>query len=311
MRTVFMGTPEFALPSLRALAASTELVGVFTQPDRPVGRGLETTPTPVKKLALELGVPVFQPERMRDPEAFAQLEALRPDLIVVVAYGQILKSNVLELPRYGCINVHASLLPRWRGAAPIHWALLAGDAVTGVCTQAMVQALDAGDVWVSLETAIAQTDTLASLHDRLATLGAQALAETLPLVMNAQAKPTPQDPAQVTLARKISKEMGVLDLNRPAIELERCIRALNPWPGTWITVGDKDERVFIREARLSTRATPVGILQWDGSRLWLGSGPGESSLELVKVQRPGKAAVDAAQFWNGLRISGDSIKVRR
>lgn len=226
MRIIFLGTAELACPSLRAVAGDVTLV--VTQPDRPKGRHLRPTPPPVKVVAQQLGLPVIQPERIRD--ACDELRRRQPDLIVVVAYGQILPKPILALPARGCVNVHASLLPRWRGASPIQHAILAGDTETGVTTMLINEQMDAGDILLQRREPIRPDDTSATLHDRLAPLGAELLVETLRLP---QWKPLPQDPTRVTYARKLTKEDGRIDWSRPATEIERLVRAFNPWPGAF------------------------------------------------------------------------------
>lgn len=203
-----MGTPDFAVPALEAVSRDFDVVGVYCQPDRPVGRGLELKVPPVKAKALELGLPVFQPEKLSLPGEFEKLAALKPDVIAVVAFGQILRQNVLDLPHLGCVNVHASLLPRWRGAAPIQWAILAGDAETGVCTQKMVLKLDAGDVLLSEKTPISAHETAQSLHDRLSQMGARSLVRTLECLASEGLQGAPQDESQVTLALQTHQGNG-------------------------------------------------------------------------------------------------------
>lgn len=302
-----MGTPEFAVPSLRALAAAGhEIVGMYTQPDRPVGRGQQLSEPAVKRAARELGLAdvVHQPLKLSEPGVFETLSALLPDVIAVVAYGQLLKQNVLDLPRLGCVNVHSSLLPRWRGAAPIQRAILAGDAETGVSTQRMVLALDAGDVLLQARTPISRHETAQTLHDRLSEMGAPLLVETLALLATGQAQPTPQDAAGVTIAAKLSKEMESLDPGRSALELDRQVRALQPWPGTSLRVAG--QRLKIREAfAWPALDAPQAKLSDRNGMLVLGTAQG--CLELKRVQWEGKAEIDAAAFLNGLKGRGQSL----
>jgi len=229
-----MGSPDFALPSLQFLKESFNVVGVITQPDRPAGRGRMLTPPPVKILAEELGLPVFQPERLRTPEAFERLVAWNPDLIVVTAYGQILRQNVLSLPEFGCINVHASLLPRWRGAAPIQAAILHGDQKTGVTIMKMDAGVDTGDMLASREVEIQPDETAGQLSDRLAEMGGKLLVEILPEYLKGTLQAVPQPSEGATYASLISKEEGKLDFSNPAIQLERKVRAFNPWPSAFM-----------------------------------------------------------------------------
>ncbi|MBN2386925.1 MAG: methionyl-tRNA formyltransferase [Anaerolineales bacterium] len=232
-RIVFMGSPDFAVPILEALTRAYPVVGVVTQPDRPAGRGRILVPPPVKETALRLGLPVIQPERLRQPVAMDQLRTWAPDLIVVTAFGQILKPEVLELPLHGCINVHASLLPRGRGAAPIQAALLAGDAETGVTIMRMDPGVDTGPLYASRAIPIAAEETAGTLFAKLALLGADLLLETLPGILNGELQPRPQPAEGVTYAAMLKKEDGRLDFTRPAVELERRVRAMNPWPGAF------------------------------------------------------------------------------
>jgi len=238
IRAVFMGTPEFAVPALEIAHQLCDVVAVYSQPDRPVGRGLELKAPPVKQKALELGLPVFQPERLSHPGEFERLADLKPELIIVVAFGQILRQNVLDLPRLGCVNVHSSLLPRWRGAAPIQWAILAGDSETGVSAQKMVMKLDAGDVLCTIKTPISTEETAQSLHDRLSKMGAEVLAQTIEELLAGRLQAVPQDESQVTVASKLTKEMEKLDPSKSVAELDRQVRALTPWPGTSVQVAE-------------------------------------------------------------------------
>ena len=233
-RIVFMGSPDFSLPVLRGLKQTYDVVGVVTQPDRASGRGRELKSPPVKTLALELGIPVMQPEKLKQPEAMEQLRAWEPELIVVAAFGQILKKEVLELPRYGCINVHASLLPRWRGAAPINAAILAGDEETGVTIMQMDVGLDTGAMLTKRSIRLTPTDTAGSIFQAVSTLGADLLLETLPRWIAGEIQPQTQDDALATYAPMMKKEEGKLDFMRDAHDLERLIRAFNPWPGAFM-----------------------------------------------------------------------------
>ncbi len=233
-KVVFMGSPEFSLPTLEGLAKNYNVVGVVTQPDRPAGRGRVLTPPPVKELALSLGLPVIQPNRLREPEALAQLQAWQPDLIVIAAFGQILRQNVLDLPPKGCVNVHASFLPRWRGAAPIQAAIAAGDAETGVTIMKMDPGIDTGPILNQLPVAINDQDTGETLSTRLAGKGASLLLATLPGYLEGKIQPQLQDNERATYAPMLKKEDGLLDLNQPAEVLARRVRAYQPWPGTYI-----------------------------------------------------------------------------
>lgn len=305
-----MGTPEFAVGALEALVRdreSFEIVAVYTQTDKPVGRGLEMRPTPVKAKALEHGIPVYQPEKLSQAGEFERLQALRPDVIVVVAYGQILKRNVLEHPPLGCVNIHSSLLPRWRGAAPIQWAILGGDSESGVTTMKLVEKLDAGDILLQARTPISADETAGSLHDRLAQMGAELIGPTLKGLADGSLKGQAQDEAGVTYASKLTKEMEWLEPARETARiLERRVRGLSPWPGTSIWLPELAERLKVKRVRLRTDIQgPTGKLYERAGMLLLGTS--EGSLELLAVQSDGKREVDAAGFLNGLRGRGKSL----
>jgi methionyl-tRNA formyltransferase len=234
-RIVFMGSPDFAVPALTSLAAHYPIVGVVTQPDRPSGRGMTLTPPPVKVRAQELGIPaVIQPEKLKQPEAIQQLQDWNPDLIVVAAFGQILRPNVLDLPKHGCLNIHASLLPRHRGAAPIQAAILAGDAETGITIMKMDVGLDTGPMLRQRAIPIGVDDTGGSLFEKLSKLGGELLLETIPDYISGKLTPQPQPEVGATYFGMIKKEDGLLDFTHPAVELERRIRAFHPWPGTFM-----------------------------------------------------------------------------
>jgi methionyl-tRNA formyltransferase len=255
---------------------------------------------PVKLKALELGIPVFQPEKLSAPGEFERLAALQPELILVVAYGQILRQNVLDLPSLGCVNVHSSILPRWRGAAPIQWAILAGDAETGVSTQRMVMKLDAGDVLALEKTAISPEETAQSLHDRLAQLGAGVLARTIEGLVSGTLQGVPQDESRVTIASKLTREMERLDPSCTIAELDRRIRALNPWPGTSVFLAETGERLKVKRAllRSEVRSKPGFLFESDG-KLFLGASDG--CLEVLQLQAEGKRVQSATEFLSGLR----------
>ena len=262
MRIVFMGTAELACPCLTALAKlpACEIVGVITQPDRPKGRNLAPAPPPVKVTAESLKLPVQQPQKIRDPQAIEQLRALQPDLIIVVAYGQILPRSVLEIPPRGCVNVHTSLLPRWRGAAPIQYALLHGDAETGVTTMFMDEQMDTGDIILQHPEPIYPNDTSATLHDRLAQLGARLLVETVRLITTDRAPRLKQDESRATYAKKLSKEDGRIDWRQPAETIERRVRAFDPWPSAYTALGETMLKIWKTEVVTGVSGQPGEIL---------------------------------------------------
>jgi methionyl-tRNA formyltransferase len=306
LKVVFMGTPEFAVPALEAVHGTFKVVGVYTQPDKPVGRGQEMRFTPVKKKALEFGLSVFQPEKLSQSGAFEELAALSPDIIVVVAFGQILRTNVLKLARLGCVNIHSSLLPRWRGAAPIQWAILSGDQESGISTMHLVEKLDAGDVLLQEKIPISAEDTAGSLHDRLAQIGARLIVPTLKGLDSGELKGVAQDESQITYASKLTKEMEALDSSLSADVLERRVRALNPWPGTSLMI--EGQRLKVKKARVrSDLLGNQGKIYERSGMLLLGTSQG--ALELLMVQWDGKKEVDAAGFMNGLKGKGQSLPV--
>jgi methionyl-tRNA formyltransferase len=299
MRIVFAGTPEFAVPCLRAAAARGEVVAVYTQPDRPAGRGRAVTPSPVKREALARGIEVLQPENFRSAVSKAALRALQPDLMVVVAYGLILPQSVLDIPTHGCWNVHASLLPRWRGAAPIQRAIEAGDRESGVCLMQMEKGLDTGPVLLSQALAVGAEETGGQLHDRLALLGAQVLADGLGLLRaGIHPVPRPQPESGVTYAHKLDKAEARLDWTQPAARLAAKVRAFNPWPMAEALVAGERLRVHAAVARDLTHAAAPGTLLQVG-RDGLDVACGEGALRLRVLQRDGGKAITAADYLNG------------
>lgn len=298
-RTVFMGTPEFAVPSLEALAARYPVIGVVTQPDRPAGRGRQVAEPPVKRRALAAGLAVLQPNRLRDAGVFEQLAAWAPDLIVVAAYGQILPPAWLALPRFGCVNVHASLLPRWRGAAPVAAALLAGDAQTGVTLMQMEAGLDTGPILAQKPMAIRPDDTTATLTERLGRAGADLLLACLPKLLTGELPGQPQDQAQATYAPQLRKEAGRLDFGRPAVELERQIRAYSPWPGAFATWHDGRLKVVKARVLETSQAEPAGrvFAAVEGPAVACGDG----ALLLETVQPAGRKPMAGLEYLRGAR----------
>ena len=293
---VFMGSPEFSLSTLRGLAKNYSVVGVVTQPDRPAGRGRILTPPPVKELAISLGLPFIQPNRLREPDAWAQLQAWQPDLIVVAAFGQILRQNVLDLPPKGCINVHASLLPRWRGAAPIQAAIAAGDLLTGITVMKMDAGVDTGAILSQAPVEITGQDTGESLSARLADKGAELLLTTLPGYLDGKIQPQLQDNSLVTYAPMMKKEDGLLDLSLPAEALARCVRAYQPWPGTYI-IWDGDILKILRAHAGDLSGARSGEHAVVDRRPALGTGQGW--LVLDEVQPAGKKPMPGEGFLNG------------
>jgi methionyl-tRNA formyltransferase len=297
VRVVFLGTPEFAVPSLRALHNSplTDVVLVVTQPDRPAGRGRRLTPSAVKSFALAQDLTVFQPERLRGPDVLDRLRAADADLFVIAAYGQILRQAVLEIPRYGCLNVHPSLLPRHRGSSPIAAAILAGDERTGVTIMLTDRGMDTGPLLVQVSVSLGRGETTASLTPRLAELGADLLLRTIPGWVAGAIEPQPQDDAKATLSRQFSKEDGRLDWSRPALELERQVRALNPWPRAFTFVHGRRLLVLLARAVDDQAPAPPGtIVAGEGKAFLVATG--DSALRLDLVQPEGGREVSGQQF---------------
>ena len=298
VRIVFMGSPDFAVPVLRRLTEAYPVIGVITQPDRPAGRGQTLASPPVKILAQSLSLPVIQPNRLKEPEAQVQLAAWAPDLIVVAAFGQILRQNVLDLPPHGCVNVHASLLPRWRGASPIQAAIRTGDAQTGVSIMRMDAGVDTGPVLAQSAIPILPEDTAGALSDRLAQLGADLLIETLPAYLNGKIIPQPQDDALAVYAPMIQKENGLLDFSRPAVELERQVRAYQPWPGAYTFWADavlKIQRASVHPADHLTPGQRGTVAGFPAIGTALGC------LLLLELQPAGKRPMPGDVFLRGAR----------
>lgn len=296
---VFMGTPDFAVPALEAIIASGHLVGVVTQPDRPAGRGKKMTPPPVKTTAVAAGVPVYQPASLRQKATIEPIAAWQPDLIIVAAFGQILRPHLLELPRLGCVNVHASLLPRWRGASPIQHAILAGDVETGITLMQMDVGLDTGDMLVKESVPILPQDTAVSLHDRLSELGGTMLTRYLPDLLTQNLPPTPQDDSASTYAPMISKEDGRLDWSHTAVSLDRRLRAMTPWPGAFTFWGDALLKIHTAVVHPIPNQpdTKPGTVWTNNDHILVQTGNG--SLALGQIQLAGKKAVSATDFVNG------------
>ena len=292
MKVVFMGTPDFSVPVLDALvAAGHDIAAVYCQPPRPAGRGKKETPTPVHQRAEELGLPVRHPVSLKTPEAQADFAALDADVAVVVAYGLILPQAVLDAPRHGCLNIHASLLPRWRGAAPIHRAIMAGDAETGICIMQMEAGLDTGPVLLREATPIGPEETTGRLHDRLSAMGARLIVDALARLDDLV--PAVQPEAGVTYAAKIDKAEAAVDWTRPAPEVDRLIRGLSPFPGAWIE--HDGQRIKLLASRLATGQGAPGTVLDDA----LTVACGRDAVQLLRLQRAGRGAQDAAEFLRG------------
>lgn len=299
-RLVFMGTPQFAVPSLAACLEVADVVAVVTQPDKPQGRGQGVAAPPVKVFAQERGIPVLQPPKLRTPPFSEELRKFAPDVAVVTAYGKILPPDLLQTPRLGCLNVHASLLPRFRGAAPIQWAIAEGDPVTGVCLMQMDVGLDTGPVLACAELPIAPTDTSASLHEKLAALGGEVLKRELPRFFAGELQPVPQPAEGIVLARIIEKEDGALDFRMTAAALERRLRAFTPWPGAFTRLEGQLFKVQAMEVRQG-KGAPGEVLAAGAEGIEVACGDG--SVLLTKVQPEGKRVMAAREFLAGRKLT--------
>ncbi len=298
MRVVFLGSPQFAVPSLRALLRAYPVVGVVTQPDRPAGRGLALRPPAVKQVAQEVGLPVIQPRRLDEAEAMQTLREWAPDLIVVAAFGQILRPEVLTLPAHGCLNVHASLLPRWRGAAPVQAAILHGDAETGVTLMKMDAGLDTGPILAQRSLPIREDDTGGSLAERLSHAGAELLLETLPDYLAGRLQPRPQDNSQATYAPRLHKADGALDFSQAATRLERQVRAYDPWPGCYFLWQDRRVNVLKARAESDPAPDPGKVVERGGEPAIATS---DGFLVLITVQPAGRGPMSGSEFARGAR----------
>ena len=294
-----MGTPEFAVPTLRLLHASGyEITGVFTQPDKPVGRGQRVTAPPVKQAAVELGLAVHQPPKIRPPEVFELLKSLQPDAIVIVGYGKIIPQHMIDLPRYGCINLHASLLPKYRGAAPLNWTIVRGETVTGVTTMKIDAGLDTGDMLLRREIPIEPDDDAVTLGRKLAEIGAPLMVETLQGLEARTITAVPQDDSQATLAPILKKEDGLIDWSLPARDIVNRVRGLVPWPGAYTRF--RGGTLLVWKCRIQNAECRMSEMRVEGRKLLVGCGDG--ALELIEVQLEGKRRMSAADFVNGARI---------
>jgi methionyl-tRNA formyltransferase len=307
VRLIFLGTPAFAVPTLdRIVADGHQVIAVFTQPDRPKGRGGQLNLSPVKEAALRLGIPVHQPERIRRPEIIAELAALAADAMIIVGYGQIIPQAIIDLPRHGIINVHGSLLPKYRGAAPIQWAIANGETVTGVTTMKIDAGLDTGAMLLKAETPIGPGENALELGQRLAILGAETLSETLVKIEQRTISPEPQNTSEATYAPILKKEDGLIDWSRPAVEISNRSRGFLPWPGTYSYF--RGQLVHIWKAKPATHITSgrFGSLHIEGRRLVVACG-GDTALELLELQLEGRKRVSADAFLNGQRLTENEI----
>lgn len=303
MKIVFMGTPDFAVPTLeKIIEAGHEVLGVVTQPDKAKGRGKKVVFSPVKEKALEHELRVYQPKRAREPEFIEEMKALNPDVMVVVAFGQILPKAILDIPKYGCVNVHASLLPKYRGAAPIQWAVINGEEVSGVTTMQMDVGLDTGDMLLKTEVPLAEDETGGSLFDKLSTLGGELLIETLKKMEAGELQPEKQDDSQAgEYARTLDKALGKIDFSMPAVRLERLIRGLNPWPSAYTFYNGKTMKIWKAEVTEGTEAQPGEIIFVDKQSFTVQTGDG--ALRIMELQMEGKKRMEAGAFLRGCALS--------
>jgi methionyl-tRNA formyltransferase len=305
MKIVFMGTPEFAVPSLRAIiGAGHEIAAVVTQPDRPSGRGKVLTPPPVKTAAEAAGIPVLQPAKIRTEEFFAELSSYSPDLICVTAYGRILPKSILDLPRHGCVNAHASLLPKYRGAAPINWAIVRDEGVTGVTTMLMDEGMDTGDMLLKREVAIEDDDTGETLSRKLSIVGGELLAETLALLEEGKLSPEKQDETLATYAPIIKKEDGLIDWSKPARDIRNLVRGMLPWPGAYTSLGGKMLKIF-RAAVSEGEGQPGEVIKSGGGILRVAAG--EGAIDVLELQIEGGKRLETAAFLAGRKIPEGAI----
>ena len=305
MRVIFMGTPDFSVGTLHALAeAGHEVVLAVTQPDKPTGRGGKVQFPPVKEEALALGIPVFQPKKIREPDCIAELRKYDADVMVVIAFGQILPKEVLGMTPYGCINVHASLLPKYRGAAPIQWAVINGEEVSGVTTMQMDEGLDTGDMLLKTEIPLDEKETGESLHDKLADAGAKLCVKTLKELEEGSVIPVKQGESPTEYAKMLDKEMGNINWSRPAVSIERLVRGLNSWPGAYTDWNGRTVKIWGAQACAPDKAESAGVpgtvvrVEKDGFFVLTGEG----TLRITQLQLPGKKKMDAAAFLRGCRL---------
>lgn len=303
MRVIFMGTPDFSVGTLEAiLEAGHEVVLAVTQQDKPKGRGKQMQPPPVKECAMSHGIPVYQPKKVRDPESVSYLKTFQPDIIIVAAFGQILPKEILEMPKYGCVNVHASLLPKYRGAAPIQWAVINGDAISGVTTMRMDAGLDTGDMIEKKEVVLAEDETGGSLFGALAKEGAKLCVHTMRLIEEGKAVYTKQEESEATHVGMISKQMGNIDWEQPADVIERLIRGLNPWPSAYTKLNGKTLKIWRAKAEPGGNACDAGkVILVTKKELKVQTGDG--ALSLLEVQLEGKKRMDIEAFLRGVKVA--------
>ena len=306
MRIVYMGTPDFAVPTLESLIkGGHEVIAAVTQPDKPKGRGKAVLMTPVKEKALEYNIPVYQPVKARDPEFIALLEEMNPDVIVVVAFGQILPKAILDIPKYGCVNVHASLLPKYRGAAPIQWAVIDGEEVSGVTTMQMDEGLDTGDMLEKVEYVLDPKETGGSLFDKLSTLGGELILSTLEKLENGTITRTPQGDAVTSYAKMLQKSMGKIDWSMEAVKIERLIRGLNPWPSAYTSLKGKTVKIWAAEVEEGQPTGNPGRVTVTEDQLLVECG--EGFLSITELQLEGKKRMDTAAFLRGFTVEDQSV----
>ena len=308
MKIIYMGTPDFAVEALEALASSRhEVTAVFTQPDKPKGRGKAMQFTPVKEVALRENIPVYQPKKVRDPELIQKIRELAPDVLVVVAFGQIIPQEILDIAPYGCINVHGSLLPKYRGAAPIQWAVIDGEKESGVTTMQMDAGLDTGDMLLKTVVPLDEKETGGSLFDKLSKAGADLLLETLDALENGTVTPQKQGESPTAYAKMLTKDMGAIDWNRPAKELERLIRGLNPWPSAFSHLNGKTLKIWEAsvEEENGEKKAPGTVLQADAKGFRIQTG--EGILKIDTLQLEGKKRMDAQAFLRGYTVEAGTV----
>lgn len=307
MQIVFMGTPDFSVPVLEALAGSRhQVIGAVTQPDKPKGRGKSVVMTPVKEKALELGIPVYQPVKVRDPEFVQVLKNLNPDIIVVVAFGQILPKQVLDIPAFGCVNIHASLLPRYRGAAPIQWAVIDGEKESGVTTMMMDEGLDTGDMLEKASVVLSPDETGGSLHDKLSAMGAELILSTLSKIEDGTITRTPQTDENTCYARMLKKSMGDIDWTMDAVSIERLIRGLNPWPSAYTRWNQKTLKIWKAEALKDEYEGTCGeVVYRDKNAIYVKTGRG--TLSLKELQPEGKKRMEVEAFLRGYPVEMHTV----